>query len=100
MWYSVQTDMKTDGSIIMSSENRWNSMRFRRFNTQLGVGFELNRDSQDLLFYDWDNERNGFTYVRNSGEVSFSRQILISGRRLYIQSGAPAGATAGDIWIQ
>lgn len=98
--FGSNSDMKTDGSIIMSSENRWNSMRFRRFNTQLGVGFELNRDSQDLLFYDWDNKRNGFTYVRNSGEVSFSRQILISGRRLYIQSGAPAGATAGDIWIQ
>ena len=98
--FGSNSDMKTDVSIIMSSENRWNSMRFRRFNTQLGVGFELNRDSQDLLFYDWDNKRNGFTYVRNSGEVSFSRQILISGRRLYIQSGAPAGATAGDIWIQ
>ena len=98
--FGANSDMKTDGSIIISSENRWNSMRFRRFNTQLGMGFELNRDSQDLLFYDWDNERNGFTYVRNSGEVSFSRQILISGRRLFIQSGAPSWATAGDIWIQ
>ena len=98
--FGSNSDMKTDGSIIISSENRWNSMRFKRWNNKQGVGFELDRNSEDLLLHDWETEKNGFTFVKNSGEISFQRQILISGRRLYIQSGAPAGATAGDIWIQ
>ena len=98
--FGSNSDMKTDGSILISSENKWNSLRFRRRNTQEGVGFELDRNSEDLLLHDWETGRNGFTFVKNSGEISFQRQILISGRRLFIQSGAPSWATAGDIWIQ
>lgn len=98
--FGSNSDMKTDGSIIISSENKWNNLRFKRWNNKQGVGFELDRNSEDLLLHDWETGKNGFTFVKNSGEISFQRQILISGRRLYIQSGAPAGATAGDIWIQ
>ena len=98
--FGANSDMKTDGSIIISSENKWNNLRFKRWNNKQGVGFELDRNSEDMLLHDWETGKNGFTFVKNSGEISFQRQILISGRRLYIQSGAPAGATAGDIWIQ
>ena len=98
--FGSNSDMKTDGSIIISSENKWNGLKFRRWNNKQGVGFELDRNSEDLLLHDWETGKNGFTFVKNSGEISFQRQILISGRRLFIQSGAPSWATAGDIWIQ
>ena len=93
-------DVETEGSLIISSESRWNNLRFRRFNNQLGVGFELNRDSQDLVMYDWESNRSGFTFVKKTGEVSFQRQIRVSGRALYLQGNAPTGnLSVGDIWI-
>ena len=98
--FGSNSDMKTDGSIIISSENKWNNLRFKRWNNEQGVGFELDRNSKDLILHDWENDWNGFTFLSSTGEISFQRQILISGKRLFVQSGAPSGATAGDIWIQ
>lgn len=98
--FGSNSDMKTDGSIIISSENKWNNLRFKRWNNEQGVGFELDRNSKDLILHDWENDRNGFTFLSSTGEISFQKQILISGKRLFVQSGAPSGATAGDIWIQ
>ena len=92
--------MKTDGSIIISSEKRVTKLKFIRNSNELGIGMEQDRDTEDLFFYDWDNKRKGMTFIKSSGEMSFAKQILISGKRLFIQSGAPSGASAGDIWIQ
>lgn len=93
-------DIETEGSLVISSESKWNNLRFRRFNNQLGVGFELDRNSQDLILHDWESGRNGFTFVKETGEVSFQRQIRVSGRALYMQGNTPTGnLSVGDIWI-
>ena len=98
--FGSNSDMKTDGSIIISSEKRVTKLKFIRNSNELGIGMEQDRDTEDLFFYDWDNKRKGMTFIKSSGEMSFAKQILISGKRLFIQSGAPSGASAGDIWIQ
>ena len=98
--FGSNSDMKTDGSIIISSEKRVTKLKFTRNSNELGIGMEQDRDTGDLFFYDWDNKRKGMTFIKSSGEMSFDKQILISGKRLFIQSGAPSGASAGDIWIQ
>lgn len=98
--FGSNSDMKTDGGIIISSEKRITNLRFTRNSNRLGIGMEQDRNTEDLFFYDWDNNRKGMTFIKSSGEMSFAKQILISGKRLFIQSGAPSGATAGDIWIQ
>ena len=98
--FGSNSDMKTDGSIIISSEKRVTKLKFTRNSNELGIGMEQDRDTEDLFFYDWDNKRKGMTFIKSSGEMSFAKQILISGKRLFIQSGAPSGASAGDIWIQ
>ena len=98
--FGANSDMKTDGGIIISSEKRVTNLRFTRNSNKLGIGMEQDRNTEDLFFYDWDNNRKGMTFIKSSGEMSFAKQILISGKRLFIQSGAPSGASAGDIWIQ
>ena len=98
--FGSNSDMKTDGSIIISSEKRVTKLKFIRNSNELGIGMEQDRDTGDLFFYDWDNKRKGMTFIKSSGEMSFDKHILISGKRLFIQSGAPSGASAGDIWIQ
>ena len=98
--FGSNSDMVTDGSIIISSQNKWNNLRFRRYRNELGIGFELNRDSQDFLMYDWDTQRIGFTFVKSSGEMAFHKPISVTGRKLFMQAGTPSGAVAGDIWIQ
>ena len=98
--FGANSDMKTDGGIIISSEKRITNLRFTRNSNRLGIGMEQDRNTEDLFFYDWDNNRKGMTFIKSSGEMSFAKQILISGKRLFIQSGTPSGASAGDIWIQ
>ena len=88
----------TWSNITISSETQWAGMRFRRWSTQKGKGFELDRNTQKLVLHDWDSDKGGFSFG-SDGVVEFSNAPKIQGNKLSIQANAPTGATKGDVWI-
>lgn len=97
---AIERDGKvvTYSDIIISSEEQFAGMRFRRWSSQKGKGFELDRNSSKLVLHDWDSDKTGFKF-NTDGTIEFASAPSISGKKLFIQSGTPVG-DKGDVWIR
>lgn len=95
----IETDGKlvTYSDIMISSETNQAGLKFRRWSTRKGKGFDLDMKNESLNMYDWDNGNMGFSF-KNDGTVEFQNAPRIQGRKLFIQASAPTGSK-GDIWI-
>lgn len=94
-------NIKTSGAIVLTNENsRYNSLRFSSHGSNKGVGFELDKDSNEFYLNDWDNKNMAFSFNTKVGVVKFNRRIQVQGRELYLQSAQPTGKIpTGSIWI-
>lgn len=88
----------TFSDITISSEEQFAGMRFRRWSSQKGKGFELDRNSSKLVLHDWDSNKTGFKF-NSDGTIEFASAPSISGNKLFIQAGTPTGVK-GDVWIK
>lgn len=89
------------GSLTLSAtRSGYSSIRLKRWDQSKGSGLEIDKSSENIVLKDWDKDATGFTFEKGSSEISFPRQIKISGRKLYMQGSTPTGArTVGDIWF-
>ena len=89
------------GSMTLSAtRSGYSSIRLKRWDSSKGSGLEIDKVTENIVLKDWDKDATGFTFEKSTSEISFPRQIKISGRKLYMQSSTPTGSrTTGDIWI-
>jgi hypothetical protein len=84
-------------SHIIESNGSEVQLRMKGSSSDNGIGFVSSGDTFSI--FDWKHSRRNVNFDRSTGVVEFSHAIKIQGRKLSIQSSAPSGAKAGDIWI-
>lgn len=96
---------KADGSMlstyphILDASSREVQLRFRQNASDAGMGFYMNNSTNRMGLFDWTSNKFLFTTDRASASVQFANAIDIQGRKLSIQTTAPANPSSGDIWF-
>lgn len=96
---------KADGTLfstyghILDATSREVQVRFRQSSSDAGMGFYMNNSSEQLGMYDWESGTRLMSTNRTTKTVNFDQGLEIQGRRMYVQTAQPTGASAGDIWF-
>lgn len=92
-------DTETTHDHILNAKDRQVAVRFKLNDVDLGAGLYMNNTSKQLGMYDWEKKDWYFTTDRDDMLVNFRNALKIQGKKLSIQTTAPAAPSIGDVWI-